>query len=230
MFTEDQWRLPVPSSSKKRVHDWMYQGSGPATGQPAPPTHRAAWWKVMCLTGVDYFSTLAYQPGIAFLAAGTLSPIATLVLVLLTLFGALPMYNRVAEMSPLRPGQHPHAREAVPAMEGQGGRAVPARLRGHQLRDHHHALRGRRGGAPGRKPAHAGVAAASDSGDHRAAARSRRHLSKGSGKRSRWRWPRRRISGAQHRRHRRRAPGDRRSTPKCWRRGEARCSRSTAIR
>ncbi|HEY6506942.1 MAG TPA: hypothetical protein VIY56_02960, partial [Vicinamibacterales bacterium] len=83
-----------------RIARWFYEGHLSDHDPGAPAAHTAAWWKVMCLTGVDYFSTLAYQPSIAFVAAGALSPLATLVLVALTLFGAFPMYSRVADLSP----------------------------------------------------------------------------------------------------------------------------------
>jgi len=62
--------------------------------------HHYAWWLIMCLCGVDYFSTLGYQPSIAFEGAGTLAPLATLVLVLVTLFGAYPVYSYVAGQTP----------------------------------------------------------------------------------------------------------------------------------
>ena len=69
-----------------------------AHARPVASAH--PWWLVLGLIGVDYFSTLAYLPSIAVASAGAWAPWAALLVVLVTLFIALPVYSYVLGRSP----------------------------------------------------------------------------------------------------------------------------------
>src|SRR5215472_8238417 len=92
-------QLAQPSLEyRSTIGRWLLRGE-PVDDHAGERVATHPWWKVIWLTGVEYFSTLGYQPGIALLAAGAVAPVATLILVLVTMLGALPVYVQVAGRS-----------------------------------------------------------------------------------------------------------------------------------
>src|SRR4051812_49116334 len=77
---------------------------------PPRETVVSSWWLILCLVGMDYFSSLAYLPSLAVRAAGALAPLGALVVVAVTLLGAQPVYLYVV-------GRSPHGKGGIGVIE-----------------------------------------------------------------------------------------------------------------
>ncbi len=74
------------------------------------PRPSFAWWAILCLVGLDYFSSLAYLPSIAIGQMGWLAPIGAIGVVLITLLAAVPVYWYVV-------GRSPHGKGGIGLLE-----------------------------------------------------------------------------------------------------------------
>jgi len=110
--------LPVPRTAwpKSFVGRWFLHNK---IDEPHGAELCQPWYRVLWLTGVDYFSTLGYQPGIALIAAGALSPLATGILLVVTLLGALPIYGQVAARSFAGQGSIAMLENLLPGWKGK---------------------------------------------------------------------------------------------------------------
>jgi hypothetical protein len=92
----------------------MFESHDPSDAESASP-----WPLVLCLVGVDYFSTLAYLPSIAVEAAGVWAPVAAAAVVLVTFLVAMPVYWYVVGRSPDGRGATGLLEDLIPGWRGK---------------------------------------------------------------------------------------------------------------
>src|SRR3954469_19446503 len=111
--------MPAPDDSSSESAIEPPSTSSTTTPGPAKDPLRVAWPWVLCVIGLDYLSTLAYQPSIAFGAAGRFAPLVTVLVACVTVFFALPVYCYIAGRSPHGGGSTALLERVIPGWFGK---------------------------------------------------------------------------------------------------------------
>lgn len=117
--------MPTPEAQSNESSEPPSSSSEPPSSQPTPhpepepAPYRTAWPWVLCVIGLDYLSTLAYQPSIAFVAAGRLAPLVTILVAVVTIFLALPIYWYIAGRSSKGGGSTALLERVIPGWFGK---------------------------------------------------------------------------------------------------------------
>jgi hypothetical protein len=109
--------MPAHETPKGESTESPADSSDPPSSKPS--SYRTAWPWVLCVIGLDYLSTLAYQPSVAFGAAGRLAPLVTILVAGVTIFLALPIYLYIAGRSPHGGGSTSLLERCIPGWHGK---------------------------------------------------------------------------------------------------------------
>jgi hypothetical protein len=109
--------MSAPDTPSVKSSEPPSESSNSPSGPKRP--YSTAWPWVLCVIGLDYLSTLAYQPSVAFGAAGRLAPLVTVLVAAVTIFLALPIYLYIAGRSPHGGGSTSLLERCIPGWHGK---------------------------------------------------------------------------------------------------------------
>jgi hypothetical protein len=113
-------KMPRPSPDEAVAMPDPNDTSADAADPPSTkPRFTAGWPWVLCVVGLDYLSSLAYQPSVAFTSAGALAPVVTVVVVAVTFGLTVPLYCYIAGRSPRGQGSAGLLEKLIPGWRGK---------------------------------------------------------------------------------------------------------------